>query len=92
MELCAVLAEPEEASAPVQIFVKTLQGQTVTLDVSLDASVAAVYQALQDKQCLPACQLRLIFSSKEMNPARLTLTLRWYGVTRESTLHVLLRL
>ena len=73
-----------------EIFIKTLTGKTITYNVDSEMDIAMVKELVQDKEGIPPDQQRFVFSGKgELEDGR---TLSDYGISKEDTIHMILRL
>jgi ubiquitin len=73
----------------MQLFVKTLTGKTVSIEVEEGESIEDVKAKIAEKEGIPPEQQRLIFGGQQLQDAK---TLQDYNVGDDATLHLVLRL
>jgi ubiquitin len=73
----------------MQLFVKTLTGKTVSIEVEEGESIEDVKAKIAEKEGIPAEQQRLIFGGQQLQDSK---TLDDYNVGDDATLHLVLRL
>ena len=77
--------EQQRSAKRMCLYVKTLTGETITLDVEQSAAVERVKLQIQDREDLPPDQQNLLFAGRPMEDGR---TLADYSVTPNSSLYL----
>jgi large subunit ribosomal protein L40e len=73
----------------MQLFVKTLTGKTLSIDVEEGESIEDLKEKIAAKEGVPSSQQRLIFGGQQLDSAK---TIEDYDLSADSTLHLVLRL
>jgi ubiquitin C len=72
-----------------QIFIKTLSGKTITMDVCDSDTIESIKQKISEKEGIPVDQQRLVFSGKQLED---THTISDYNIQADQSIHLVLRL
>lgn len=73
----------------MQLFVKTLTGKSITLEVEPNESISAIKAKIQEKEGIPPSQQKLLFNGTELEEGK---TLSDYNIVKEDTLHLVLNI
>ncbi len=89
VNLCVPLRGGGSEGTSKQIFIKTLQGKTLTLDVSDADTIQSVKNKIFEKEGIPQDQQRLVFNGKQLEDDK---TIADYNIQADSNIHLVLRL
>ncbi|KAJ6226226.1 UBIQUITIN-40S ribosomal protein S31 [Anaeramoeba flamelloides] len=72
----------------MQIFIKTLRGVTITLEVEQNDLVETIKNEIRKKEGVPSDHQRLVYAGTQIEDGK---TLAYYNITKDSTLYLGLR-
>ena len=77
------------SSSGMQIYIKFLNGKTITLMLKPSDTITIVKKKIQDHEKIQANQQRVVLKGKELEDS---CTLAYYNITEQSTFHIVLKL
>ena len=84
-----IVVKPVQAMRIWHLFVKDVTGKTMTIEAEPTSIVYELKYAVQTRTGIPVDQQRLIYSGRQLQDAQ---SLCSHGLTKECTVHVVLRL
>ena len=69
----------------MQIFVQTLKGKTITLNVSITDSIDVIKCKIYNRVLIPTDNQRIVFSSNYLDGSK---TLAHYNIKNDSTIYM----
>lgn len=86
---CLQIGCPISFDRDFRVYVITLTGKTINLQIRGDGTIEQLKCAIQDKEGIPPDQQRISFKGNQLQD---NLTLTDYGIEAESTLYLVLRI
>lgn len=82
-------SDKKKTAQSLQVFLKTLTGKTITLEISPSDLVQDVKAQIEKREGVPAEEQRLVFAAKHLEDGHLVSE---YDIKKDSTLHLVLNL
>lgn len=73
----------------MQIFAKTITGNTVILEVEGGSTIAEIKKKIENVTKIASAEQRLLYAGKQLDDKK---TVKEFGIVEDSTIHVVLNL
>jgi hypothetical protein len=74
---------------PIQVFVNTLSGKTITLEIYSDYTIKDIQRLIKKKEGIPKSHQKLSCNAQILDPIK---TINYYGIHNLSTIHLMVNL
>ena len=74
---------------PMQIFVKTLTGKTIKLEIYSNYTIRDIQRLIKKKENIPKSHQKLLYNARALDPIK---TIKYYGIHNLSTIHLMINL